>query len=193
MSRSLRFQLIAGAAALALLVLPLRAQHADHAAHAARPGAGDSTQGLRAATLPGQDAFGAIAEVVRILRADPATDWSTVNLEALRQHLLDMNEVTLRSTVSATNVAGGVRVDVTGTGRARDAIRRMITAHAPMLAAEGLAGVADTIPGGMRWTVTTRDPARVAELRGLGFIGIMTLGEHHTVHHLQLARGGSHH
>lgn len=184
---------MAGAAALAIFVSSLHAQHADHAAHAAKPGAADSTQGARAATLPGQDAFGAIAEVVRILRADPATDWSTVNVEALRQHLIDMNEVTLRATVSATSVAGGVRMEVTGTGRTRDAIRRMITAHGPMLAAEELAGVADTIPGGMRWTVTTRDPSRVAELRALGFIGIMTLGEHHTVHHLQLARGGSHH
>jgi hypothetical protein len=41
----------------------------------------------------------------------------------------------------------------------------------------------------MRWTVTTNDATRVAELRGLGFIGIMTLGDHHTTHHLQLARG----
>jgi hypothetical protein len=25
--------------------------------------------------MPGQDAFGAIAEIVRLLEADPATDW----------------------------------------------------------------------------------------------------------------------
>jgi hypothetical protein len=29
-------------------------------------------------TMPGQDAFGTIQEVVRILEADPATDWSKV-------------------------------------------------------------------------------------------------------------------
>jgi hypothetical protein len=30
--------------------------------------------------MPGQDAFGAIQEIVRILEADPKTDWSKVNL-----------------------------------------------------------------------------------------------------------------
>src|SRR6516165_7172350 len=40
--------------------------------------------------LAGQDAFGAIQEVVQILEADPTTDWSKVNIDALRQHLVDM-------------------------------------------------------------------------------------------------------
>ena len=40
---------------------------------------------------------GAIGEIVRILEADPKTDWSKVNLEALRQHLIDMNEVALHA------------------------------------------------------------------------------------------------
>ena len=31
-------------------------------------------------TMPGQDAFGAIQEIVRILEADPRTDWSKINL-----------------------------------------------------------------------------------------------------------------
>ncbi len=39
--------------------------------------------------LPGQDAFGAIQEIVRVLESDPKTDWSKVDLEALRQHLGD--------------------------------------------------------------------------------------------------------
>src|SRR5574342_315696 len=55
-------------------------------------------------TLPGQDAFGAIAEVVRLLEADPDTDWSRVDLERLRQHLIDMNEVGLRSAVKASPI-----------------------------------------------------------------------------------------
>ena len=58
-------------------------------------------------TLPGQDAFGAIQEIMRMLESDPATDWSKVNLERLRQHLIDMNEVTLRSEVKSTVVPGG--------------------------------------------------------------------------------------
>jgi hypothetical protein len=39
--------------------------------------------------LPGQDAFGAVQEIVRMLEADPETDWSKVDLEVLRQHLID--------------------------------------------------------------------------------------------------------
>src|SRR5437016_4569299 len=48
-------------------------------------------------TRPGQEAFGAILEVVQILEADPTTDWSRVNIAALREHLIDMSEVTLRA------------------------------------------------------------------------------------------------
>ena len=82
-----------------------------------------------APTLPGQDAFGAIQEVVRILEADPTTDWTKVNLERLRQHLIDMNEVTLRSEVKSAVVPGGLVMEVTGTGRTEQAIRRMVVPH----------------------------------------------------------------
>src|SRR5215475_4151224 len=50
-----------------------------------------------AVTMPGQDAFGAIQEIVEILQSDPKTDWSKVNIDGLRQHLIDMNEVTLHA------------------------------------------------------------------------------------------------
>ena len=46
--------------------------------------------------MPGQEAFGTIQEIVRILESDPATDWSKVNIGALREHLIDMDEVTMR-------------------------------------------------------------------------------------------------
>ena len=58
---------------------------------------GSQTSDTTTPTLPGQDAFGALQEIVSILEADPHTDWSKVNLEALREHLIDMNEVTLRA------------------------------------------------------------------------------------------------
>lgn len=48
-------------------------------------------------TSPGQDAFGAIQEIVSILDLDPNTDWSKVDIAALREHLIDMNEVTLHA------------------------------------------------------------------------------------------------
>ena len=34
-----------------------------------------------APTMPGQDAFGAIQEIVQILQSDPKTDWSTEDLK----------------------------------------------------------------------------------------------------------------
>ena len=58
--------------------------------------------------LPGQDAFGAIQEIVEMLNADPKTDWSKVDLEALRQHLIDMNEVTLKADASPKPIDGGL-------------------------------------------------------------------------------------
>src|SRR6185437_673329 len=68
-------------------------------------------------TLPGQDAFGAIQEIVQILDADPKTDWSKVDLEALRQHLIDMNEVTLKAEAAPKQIDGGLEIVVTGSGR----------------------------------------------------------------------------
>jgi hypothetical protein len=34
---------------------------------------------------------------MRLLKANPRTDWSKVNIAALREHLIDMNEVTLQA------------------------------------------------------------------------------------------------
>ena len=81
-------------------------------------------------TMPGQDAFGAIQEIVQILDADPKTDWSKVDLEALRQHLIDMNEVTLRADTAPKEIDGGLEIAVTGTGRTLVAIQRMVPAWA---------------------------------------------------------------
>jgi hypothetical protein len=81
-------------------------------------------------TMPGQDAFGAIQEIVQILDADPKTDWSKVDLEALRQHLIDMNEVTLRADAAPKQIDGGSEIAVTGTGRTLVAIQRMVPAWA---------------------------------------------------------------
>jgi hypothetical protein len=56
----------------------------------------------------------------------------------------------------------------------------------------GLAAKTEPIPGGVRLTVTARDPEdakAVARVRGLGFIGLLALGAHHQPHHLAMARG----
>lgn len=77
-------------------------------------------------TMPGQDAFGALQEIVRILEADPQTDWEKVDMDGLREHLIDMNEVTLHAEAKVQRIDDGIRVAVTGAGRTRLAIQRMI-------------------------------------------------------------------
>jgi hypothetical protein len=144
-------------------------------------------------TMSGQDAFGAISEVVQKLDADPSTDWSKVELERLRQHLIDMNEVVLRSQVKQSGVPGGLVMDVTGTGRTEQAIRAMLVPHAAELdRMPAFAAKTEPIAGGVRLTVTAKAPddaKAVARLRGLGFIGLLTAGAHHGPHHLAMAKG----
>ena len=158
----------------------------DHARHGASTAA-------TASAPAGQDAFAALSAVIAALEADSTTDWSKVNIEALRQHLIDMDFVTMRSEVAQRVVPGGIQMDVTGTGRTLLAIRRMAVSHTNMLdqSAEYHATAAE-IPGGARLTVTAKNAAdtqMVARIRGLGFAGIMTEGDHHARHHLALARG----
>jgi hypothetical protein len=144
-------------------------------------------------TRAGQEAFATIAEITRLLDADPRTEWSKVNLEALRQHLIDMDDVTLRATVRSTDVPGGAAFTVTGTGRVRDAIRRMTAAHgATMSAGQGLTWETVVTADGARVTVRSldrTDARATARIRALGFIGLLTLGDHHTRHHLGIADG----
>lgn len=178
--------LIAAAAFVVLTsATPAAAQHAH--------GHGGQHGGATAEPVePGQSAFAAIAEIVALLRADPATDWSRVDIEGLRRHLADMDNVTLRAEVAATTTPGGAIYDVTSTDPSvAGSIRRMVVAHAAtMSGADGMAMTASEINGGARFEVSGPDPAMI---RGLGFIGLMTIGMHHQQHHLMLAKGGMPH
>ncbi|TMH37265.1 MAG: hypothetical protein E6H66_03365 [Betaproteobacteria bacterium] len=141
-------------------------------------------------TMPGQDAFGAIQEIVLKLEADPKTDWSKVDLEALRQHLIDMDEVTLRAVADSRQIDGGLSITVTGSGRTLSAIHHMIAAHAREI--NGLYGWnarSESLADGERLIVTASDPRQVERIRGLGFIGLMVSGIHHQPHHLAIAKG----
>ena len=140
-------------------------------------------------TSPGQDAFGAIQEVVQILEADPATDWSKVNVDALREHLIDMNEVTLHAAAKASMTATGIDIAITGEGRTRDAIKRMVPAHVHELTSLGWNAATAETPDGVNLTVTANNAVSLAKLKALGFMGIMVQGGHHQPHHLMMAKG----
>lgn len=161
----------------------------DHAAHMAMMQACAGPK----PTQPGQAAFGAISEVVRMLKADPSTNWDKVDIEALRQHLIDMDDVMMHSDVSQRNVPGGVELTVTGSGRTADAIKRIAVNHTRMLDLDNdYHASAVERSNGALITVTAKnanDSRMVAQIRGLGFAGLMTEGDHHAAHHLAIARG----
>jgi hypothetical protein len=136
----------------------------------------------------GQAAFAAITEVVAALESDPSTDWTRVDLERLRQHLIDMDEVALRAAIVATAIPGGARFDATGTGRTLEAIRRMTSAHSVQPDVRYHL-TTEEIAGGVRVTATSETPDGPARIRALGLIGLLASGGHHGPHHLALARG----
>ena len=141
-------------------------------------------------TEPGQAAFGAIQEIVGKLQADPQTDWSKVDVDALRQHLIDMDEVTMRATAQKEPIENGLRIKVIGTDRTLEAIQRMVPEHARDI--DGMNGwtVRTTaLPNGVELTVTASNSADVQKIRALGFLGIMVQGGHHQMHHLEMAKG----
>lgn len=162
------------------------AQDHQHTPGMTHPGAPVPKEG-------GQSAFAAIAEIVRMLDADPRTDWSKVNVEALRQHLIDMDEVTLRAHVAAEPVEGGARFTVTGSGRTLDAIRRMTKSRAATGTPDNSVRMSvEEISNGVHFTALAGNPTdarAVARIRGLGFIGVVSLGDHHAPHHLGIANG----
>lgn len=184
------------AAALLLAAPPAFAQQAHSPGGHGHAGA-TSQQSVHAeARKPaesGQSAFAAIQEIVQILEADPRTDWSKVSIEALRQHLIDMNNVTLGANVTAEPIGSGVRFTALGAGSVRDSIRRMVSAHAAaMNGVEGWKFTSADVDGGALLTLEV-PAADLQKVRALGFIGVMAHGMHHQAHHLSIARGGHPH
>jgi hypothetical protein len=168
--------------AASALVFAQDKSHVDHAKH--MHGADVATP-----SHPGQEAFGTIQEIVRILEADPTTDWSKVNIGALREHLIDMHEVTLRARASERILNDGIEIVVTGAERTLSAIKRMVPAHTRELVALGWSASTQDLPNGVKLVVTSSDPQQVVKLKALGFMGIMVQGAHHQPHHLMMAKG----
>ena len=177
-------------AAFMTLGLDAASRGSGSTASAARP----DTEGRPASPLtePGNAAFAAVAEVVRELEARPNTDWSRVDLEALRRHLRDMERFTLDAeVVRREEVPDGLRVVVGGPDpETRRTVRRALQAHAPMLEREtGWDARVRAREERTELTVTADRPGDVARIRGLGYIGLMATGAHHTRHHWMIATG----
>lgn len=142
----------------------------------------------------GQSAFSAIAEIVAMLRADPDTDWDSVDIAALQEHLLDMDLLTLESQVDATALTNGALFSVTADGRALQAIQTMVVAHAPFLGqATGWDVTAGITDEGAQMRVVSGNDRDVAMIQALGFYGLMATDAHHQEHHLAIATGQLNH
>ena len=172
-------------AILLLLAAPAAAQHGH-----------GTKRGAEATVLsePGQGAFAALSEVVAVLEADPGTDWSRVDLDGLRAHLVDMESLATGAQVTTERLQDGLRSVATGDARTVRALGRMVPAHAGQLAMDDRwTAIGEATPDGAILTVTSDDPATVARIHGLGFFGLMASQDHHREHHLTIAKGGSPH
>lgn len=157
----------------------------DHTMHVQ----GQSVQGT-ILTEPGQGAFAALSEVVRVLEADPDTDWSQVDLAGLRAHLVDMDRVVSDAIVEETALPDGLSAIATGDAATLAALRRMVPAHAAQLAQDDRWTVtAIESENGVELRVVSSDSAVVSRIKGLGFFGLMASQDHHRDHHLMMARG----
>ncbi|MEJ6391218.1 hypothetical protein [Gymnodinialimonas ulvae] len=178
--------ILGGAAiALAQTMYSDHGQAMDHAAHGQEGHAGSLTL-----TEPGQGAFAALSEVVRVLEADPDTDWSRVDLAGLRAHLVDMDRLVSDAVVTETDLPNGMSMIATGDAETIATLRRMVPAHAAQLARDDRWTVdAAEVENGVELRVTSDDPGVVARIKGLSFFGLMASQDHHREHHLMMALG----
>jgi len=141
---------------------------------------------------PGNQIFGAIQETVKALEKDPDTNWNQVNIEALRQHLLDMKAFTKEVEVlDKQAISMGVKLQVHPlTERAKTALKRVLMMHPAMLKKEK-GWKMESEQTGNNWTIrcTTTSSQDVPKIRALGYIGLLAAGAHHQRHHWMIATG----
>ena len=139
-------------------------------------------------TEPGQGAFAAVSEIVAMLEADPDTDWTTVNIPALSEHLVDMDMLITNAEVTTVDVEHGIEMTISLSGLGGGAASRMVPAHGPVLGGEtGWDSTVEMTDTTATWLVVSAD--NVDQIRALGFFGLMATGDHHRAHHIGMAKG----
>ncbi|MBB5721413.1 hypothetical protein FHS72_001025 [Loktanella ponticola] len=143
---------------------------------------------------PGQGMFGAISEISTIIENSGA-DWDKVDLDALWEHLKDMDALMTYAKVEKTELDNGLNMIITGEGPARRAVNNMIPAHSEFLKAVRPDWAIDFSNEGDTYTVvvTSDDPLEVAKIQALGFSGFMVQDDHHAAHHLGIGVGTTEH
>ena len=148
-----------------------------------------------ALTEAGTDPFAVIQEAITLLEANPDTDWSMVNIESLRLHLVEMQDMTLNVNVEQEPIKLGFKAVITPTTkRALQSMSRVLSVHPSQMKKEtGWNMLVANNNGIFTVTVTTNQLQDVNKIRGLGYIGIMAYGNHHQPHHWSMASGDNPH
>ena len=147
-------------------------------------------------TETGNAIFATLQEVVNQMLLDDDTEWEKVDLESLRQHLIDMENFTVNvQVISKTNIEQGVQIIIDpSTIQAAGSLDRALSAHPAMLEQEtGWRMISEKSGNNYRLEITSTNPEDVIKIRALGYIGIMTMGSHHQPHHWAMASGNNPH
>ena len=179
---------------LCILALPASAQEQPH--HNTHQGPHHDAMEQGELTEAGNSIFATVQEVIRRLQQDPDTDWSKVDLEGLRQHLLDMKDIAENvEVVDQRRMPNGVTLVVAPlTTRADEALERVLSAHPEQLRREtGWEMIVGRQGDQFRITTTSEDPDDTAIINGLGYIGLMAYGNHHQAHHWAMGSGKNPH
>jgi len=144
----------------------------------------------------GQSTLAALIEVINVFEADDQTDWHAVDIDGLRSHLLDMNDLVI-NTNAVTEIADDnkIRFNVVANGGndSLGAIHRMVQAHSRFIEQSRGWKITPTVnDNGATVTIVINNDADLIRLKALGFYGFMSLDSHHQAHHYQIAMGVGH-
>ena len=179
-----------------IIAMPMASAHMHHANmnHAAMMGRNTAPTQV-VLTESGTDPFATLQEVITALEANPDTSWEKVNIEALRLHLVEMQDMTTNVDVKQQYIDNGFQAVVTPTtNRAVKSLTRVLSGHPMQMKAEtGWDMQVQNNNSVFTLTVTTNNTKDVAKIRGLGYIGVMAYGNHHQPHHWAIASGDNPH
>lgn len=153
-----------------------------------------SSDGHVLPTEGGQAAFAALIEIVAMLEQDKDTDWNKVDIDSLREHLLDMDKLILDTNANTSVIADDqIQFQITGSTTSVPSIHRMVPAHARYIAQTRDIQIETQLnENGATVNIFTNDALQSNTLEALGFYGFMALDSHHQLHHYQMAIGQQH-
>jgi hypothetical protein len=178
------------------IVMPMASAHTHHANmnHAAMMGHNTAPTQV-VLTESGTDPFATLQEVIAALESNTRTNWEKVNIEALRLHLVEMQDMTINVDVKQQHIDNGFQAVVSPTtSNAVKSLTRVLSGHPAQMKAETGWDMQVQINNSVfTLTVTTDNAKDVAKIRGLGYIGVMAYGNHHQPHHWAMASGDNPH